>query len=319
VYQYIHTGRRFRRGEYQHNGTKNDSSRWKGKGGKKSKERRKLSRAHKQQQYAREQTALQVLRQSERVRKHEAEHRQAQVDVREDSVCEQLHMEVREDSPEATDPTQFLLPPPQIAPETHERTTVLNTHRDETVVPTTIFEQLRKEIVTDNDIVSNVLEEVFDNDEAIYETTNHVEVVELTEEEQIEIQQLHTAYNHRYYRANPDFNKQKFRELGIENVVMKNSYYNFTNDNPYLSRIYENERKLIDLVQQENDDRIAATNQYNQNQIEARRKERTQTNPLIELTRLTDEQKEENKRFRNDHKERMIQNKRQKRQKRLEE
>jgi hypothetical protein len=321
VYNYFHTGRRFWRGENQHqqNGTaKNDSSgKWKGKGGKKSKQRRKLSRAPKQQQYKKEQAALQALRQSESVRKREKQ-----------STCEQTHAVVREDSSSNLHPTFQLPQSANNTDKTTERMATMFTHTDTTIVRETIFDKLRMnekhtDNITDNNVVSNILQEVYNDneeDDVMFETTtNHVEVIEQTETEQIEYEQLQKQWTQRYYRRNPDNNKKKFATLQIENEVMNNNFYNFSNDNPYLSKLYEKEQKLIDLVQQENDERTEATNQYNKNQIEARRKERSQQNPLVELTTLTTAQKEENKRFRDDHVERMIQNKSRKRQKRLDE
>ena len=256
----------------------------KNRGGSGSKQRRKQERVGKQmqQQYEREQEALTTLRDLETARKREAQ-------------IVRKH-EVKEETKSAYPPT-LELPPPVLTERKTERTTTLLTNKCETEVEQTIFDNERRlEQQSDNGKYSNILQEIF-NDDYTYENCNFQEIVSDNDEiDETQIKELETLWYQRYHRANPDNNKKKFALLHKQPIEHK---YGFSQDNIYLSNVYTYERKMIDLVKQEEKEREEATALFNQNQTLARQKERQTKRKEVTLT---SQQEQEKTTFRNDYK-----------------
>ena len=285
-------------GGSSHRTTEHSGKRY-NRGGKGSKIRRKKAREGKTLEYRRMQDqrdgeacraldeALTILRNSEAARKCEQ--------------CEECEQESVRKHEKDTHPSTLKLPPPNKTNSAPERTTILTTRLDETVVNTTIFDLLRQQLVTDNGIESNILKEVFEQ-EITYEQSNFQEVVSDVDTEEIE--DLERKWNYRYYKPNPDNNKQKFHDLEREPVKNK---YGFSQDNIYLVNVYNNEREQSDLIDVEREAEIArqeATALFNENQKIARQQERDKQNKVVPLVQLTGKQKRENEIFKDEYKDR---------------
>ena len=276
-------------GRTQNTGTRkynNNGSKRRSRGGKGSKDKRKKQRAGKQLEYLRAQEVrlrdrsreadraveltLAVLRDLENARKCEASN------VRKHDVV---------------DPPNLALPPPIRTTSLPEHTTVLRTQ--ETMINNTIFDTL----TTDEGLKSNILEEVFD-ESITFEDCNFQQVM-YNENEEEEFAKLEQTCYSTYYRRNPDNNKTKFKRLGLQPIVNK---YGFSQDNYYLTDFYNKQKELDDkyerdrLIEQKRND---ATVRFEDNQTQARQNEREKPNPVINIIRQSNEQKQNRKRTNN--------------------
>jgi hypothetical protein len=295
------TGRRSSNRTTDYGGKRNN------RGGKGSKDRRKKARQEKTLQYNRMQMqrdgeacravdrALSILRDSEAARKCEQKKKSEQESVRKHE--------------EHTHPSTFKLPSPNIINSTPERTTVLTTKLNETVVNTTIFDVLRQQLVTDNGIESNILKEVFEQ-EITYEESNFQYVLNDDENENDDYKELEKTCYSTYYRQNPDNNKRKFRTLKLQPVVNK---YGFSQDNYYLTNYYNEQKEIEDKHQQDRlieQKRNDATVRFEDNQAQARQNERETPNPVVEILRQTNEQQHNQRQINEDFVEKEVRKKR---------
>lgn len=271
----------------QHGTTKVSSKRT-SRGGLLSKQRRKEKR--RQEQAIK--STLEILRAKEHARKCE--------------TSSERKLAVQKDDNKSSDdiyPPQLLLPPPEQTGTTTERSTVLFKN-DESNVKQTILNTLqqvknkqKEENITVNNVVSNVLEEVYNDDNMIFEYSSFQEVEEVEKVEVIDIESLEKKWYHRYYKPNPDNNKRKFHDLGFNRVE---NVYGYSQDNHYLSNVYTYNKQQFDCELEEKERlRQEATALFSTNQAAARQNEKQTKRKEIELTT---QQKEENNNFRSAYK-----------------
>ena len=296
-----------KKGEGSSHGTTQHNGKRRNRGGKGSKNKRKKAREGKTLEYRRKQEqrdgeacraieeALTILRDLEAARKCE-----------QCEECEPQSVRKHEDD---THPSTLELPPPIETIQTPERTTKLTARFDEVVVNNTTFDLLRKQQITDNGIMSNILNEVFDED-ITYEHCNFQNVVCDNENEKNDFEKLEQICYSTYYRQNPDNNKRKFRNLKLKPVVNK---YGFSQDNYYLTNFYNEQKENEDKYQQNRlieQKRNDATVRFEDNQTQARQNERETENPVVEILRQSSEQQNNRKRTNDTFVEKQIRKKR---------